>query len=171
MAKGRKSECPLSSMADVDENLSELARLQRQVQEHEAIANEQIDRIKSELAGNTEPMLDTMKRLGAEIEEFLMLNKEDFEEDRTRELNFGRVGFRRATSIGVRTRINWGMVVESLKKRGLFGCVITKEAPDKTELAKLTDEELSMLGCIRRVKDKAWWETNVVKAAEEAVES
>lgn len=169
MAKS-KAECPLKSWIDVDENLSELSRLQRQVQEHEAIANEQIDRVKAELATNTEPMLDTMKRLGVEIEEFLAQNKGEFDENRTRDLNFGRVGFRRSTAVTLRTRVNWGMVVETLKKKGLYGCVITKESPDKTELAKLSDEELATLGCIRKEKDKAWWETNVVRAAEEAIE-
>lgn len=170
---GSRTRCAstvLESWADVDEHLEQLAHVRRQVTEFEGQANEEIDRLRSELAEYTSPLLETEKRLGLEIEQFLVAHQGEFAKARSKELAHGKVGFRKSDAIMFKPKLRSETVIALCKEHQHPECINVKESPNKDALAKLTPEALSLVGCRRVSKDTPWFEVAEVKAADGAVE-
>lgn len=167
-ARTRFNDCMLQGWDEVDQHLEQLVDVERQVAELEAQANEQIDQIKRSLAEHAEPLLATKQKLQMEVEQYLVANKGEFKAVRSRELNFGVVGFRLSSKIAFAAKAKVATVLDLLRKQGLTGCIITKEQPDKKALAKLDDETLAKVACKRTVEDTPWIELKRVSAAEAA---
>ncbi|OHD24654.1 MAG: hypothetical protein A2Y38_07725 [Spirochaetes bacterium GWB1_59_5] len=169
-ARTRCEGTVLESWAEVDEHLEQLAHVQRQVREFEGQVNEQIDALRGQLAEYTTPLLETEKRLGLEVEQFLVAHQGEFEKVRTRELAHGKVGFRRSEVIDFKPKLRAENVIGLCKEHGHAECVKVKETVDKEALAKLTTDDLSKVGCRRVPKDTPWFEVAEVRAATGAVE-
>lgn len=170
--KGRKrlEGTVLESWAEVDEHLEQLAHVRRQVAEFEGQINEQIDALRSQLKEYATPLLETEKQLELEVEQFLVAHQQEFDKVRTRELAHGKCGFRRSEVIDFKPKLRAENVIGLCKEHGHLECVKVKESVDKEALGKLTNEELSLVGCRRVPKDTPWFEVHEIKAADGVAE-
>lgn len=144
----------IKSWDSVDEALKELALLEIQKSKIEGKLNETINLAKEEAKKEVSPILEQIKHLTKLIELFAATKKDEFAKKRTRELTFGKVGFRLVTSVAIprdKTRVE--SLLKSLKAYGLGDCISFVEKPDKEKLKELDDTMLVKLGLEKKAKD------------------
>ena len=154
MAKRIKSTNPrvtITNWEEADGMLKALGDLTMAITQAEFAAKEQIDEAKAELVETTNPLKDKVDDVIEVLEAFAAARPEDFGKERSRKLNFGTLGWRKSTSIGIKKN-----TLELIKD--VFGkdskiYIRTKEEVDKTALAKLTDDQLKGVGARRKVTD------------------
>lgn len=156
MAKTRvRLEGPaLQTWADVDRSLREIGQESARIEAMEAEFNEAVGQLKEQLTEGAKPVQDNRERLERLVKEFTEEHKAELE-GKSRELNFGRVGFRLSTSLVVK---NVKAVLSLLKGKRLFACISTKESVSKDELKKLDEATLAELGVCRKTEDVFWYE-------------
>lgn len=71
------------------------------------------------------------------------------------DLSFGSFGYRKSTSISVKKT-----TLELLKELNLGKYIRIKEEADKDAMAAMTDEELTQVDAVRKVKDAFFCEAN-----------
>lgn len=80
--------------------------------------------------------------------------KAEFAKKRSKEFNFGVVGFRTVRSVSIpRDKVKTAALLKSLKAFGLSECIAYEEKPDKEKIEELADETIVKLGLKRTVKD------------------
>ena len=139
---------------DVDVALKQLASLEVKRNEIEGEMNEKINAVKEEAKSRVAPILEQIKHLTKLIELFAASRKDEFAKKRTKELTFGKVGFRVVTSVSIpRDKAKVEALLKSLKAYGLSDCITFIEKPDKEKLKELDDTTLVKLGLEKKVKD------------------
>ena len=139
---------------DVDVALKQLASLEVKRNEIEGEMNEKINAVKEEAKSRVAPILEQIKHLTKLIELFAASRKDEFAKKRTKELTFGKVGFRLVTSVSIpRDKAKVEALLKSLKAYGLSDCITFIEKPDKEKLKELDDTTLVKLGLEKKVKD------------------
>jgi len=139
---------------DVDLALKELGELEIKKNLVEGVLNETIAKAKAEAKEELEPVIKRAKELTKMIEIFAASKKDEFAKKRSKELTFGKVGFRLVTSVPVpRDKQRVEALIKSLKAFGLDDCVIYEEKPNKDKLKELDDSTLAKLGLEKKVKD------------------
>ncbi len=157
----------IENWQDVDEALRELASLQIKRSEIEGRLNESINALKEQAKREAAPIVESMKRLTKEIEAFAMSKKSEFAKKRTKELTFGKIGFRLVTSVPIpRDKAKVEALLQSLKAYGLSECIIYEEKPNREKLKELDDATLVKLGLEKRVKDSFRVEPFIEKVKE-----
>lgn len=155
----------LGSWADVDAVLEEIGRISVEVLGLEADLGRRV----LDLASRYGPSLDALhlRRSGLEslVEDFCASRKEEFNEKRSRQLNFGRIAFRLSERIEIPDGLE-PVAIRTLKGLGWLDCVDVKEALNKNALKKLADEQLAQCGLRRTVTDRFRIEPNLRLAAE-----
>lgn len=86
---------------DVDEALREICEAQIKLDELDGELTRRINEIKDQMAPLTQAANLRIKELTGLIEDFVEAHRDDFDGKKTRELNFGAVGLRQSTSIGL----------------------------------------------------------------------
>jgi phage host-nuclease inhibitor protein Gam len=143
---------PISGWPEADEHLKRIGELQLQIQQAESDAAGQISDIKSELKDATETLTADIKLHIDSLQAFCANHQDDFGKARSRQLQFGTVGWRASSAIKVCRD-----AVDRLKK--VFGkkaepYIRVREEADKEAMGKLlTDEQLVAVGCKRESKD------------------
>ena len=112
--------------------------------------NEIKEKAKSENAG-----LDSeRKHLEKIVTLFCESKKDEFAKKRSKEFNFGTVGFRTVKNVSIpRDKAKLAALIKSLKSYGLSECIAYEEKPNKDKIAELADESIVKLGLKRTVKD------------------
>ncbi|MCE5184960.1 MAG: host-nuclease inhibitor Gam family protein [Planctomycetaceae bacterium] len=155
---------PISGWGEADEHLKTIGDLQLQIQQAEADATQQINVIKAELKTTTESITADIKLHVKSLQAFCANHQDDFGKARSRQLQFGVVGWRASTAIKICQD-----AVDRLKT--VFGkkaepYIRVKEEADKEALAKLTDEQLAAVGCKRENRDVFYAEPDVPQAVD-----
>jgi phage host-nuclease inhibitor protein Gam len=145
----------LQTWADVDDSLKEIVQCDLQVERFEGEYNEAVTQFKDQVTAHVKPIQEKRDTLGRLVKEFCEEHKPEMV-GKSRELNFGRVGFRLSTSMVIK---NAKAIIALLKAKRLFNCVVSKESVSKDELKKLDDDTLAELGVSKRVEDVFWYET------------
>jgi len=144
----------IKTWEDVDLALKELGELEIKKNLVEGVLNETIAKAKAEAKEELEPVIKRAKELTKMIEIFAASKKDEFAKKRSKELTFGKVGFRLVTSVPVpRDKQRVEALIKSLKAFGLDDCVIYEEKPNKDKLKELDDSTLAKLGLEKKVKD------------------
>ena len=139
---------------DVDVVLKNLASLEVKRAEIEGELNERINELKNGAKERVAPILEQIKHLTKLIELFASSQKQEFAKKRTKELTFGKVGFRLVTSVAIpRDKAKVEALLKSIKAYGLNDCISFVEKPDKERLKELDDTTLVKLGLEKKVKD------------------
>ena len=105
------------------------------------------------------------------LDNFCTTFKDDFQVSRSKQLNHGKLGWRRSTSIKITQKSKNKEGTLSLIKK-LFPptlrnlCLTLKESPNKDALHKLTDEQLAKVGAQRIVTEDFFVEPISVQAAD-----
>lgn len=156
----------LKTWQDVDDTLRQIAVLNRQLAAIEARQNERIDRIKHETAEQIGPVNATLKALAADLKDYAERHREAFSDSKTRELTFGRLGYRQSTRVVIASVAN---TLRALLDLGYSACVRSKSEPDKDVMrTQLSDDELAAVGARRQVTDEFWFEVDAAKLGEVA---
>ena len=146
----------LEKIGEVDNALSAISILERQLSNIENKANEAINDIKANAALEAEPIVKEIERLGESIRVFTDYNRDDVFKDgkKTVELVFGFIGYRQSTKISIKKT-----TLELLKSKGFLEGVRTKEEVNKEILGTWKDDKLSLVDAKRVESDEFWYET------------
>jgi phage host-nuclease inhibitor protein Gam len=109
---------PVRTYEDADQTLLEIADCETQLQRAEAEMNEQIQKIRDEYEQNTHVVRAIKSSLEQEVERYCILNKTDFEKQRSKDLVHGTLGFRNTPPkvAPLNRKYKWDTVIELLAK-------------------------------------------------------
>lgn len=126
-----------------------------------------INAIKEDAKTAAEPITAEKKELEKAVEGFCAANKAEFATKRSKELTFGKIGYRLVKSVSIpRVKAKIEGILKALKSYGLADCIVSTETIDKDKIVELRDEDLVKLGLSRTVKDSFRIETNLEKIKE-----
>lgn len=155
MAKRLKSKTNLIEIPDfkhADRTLLKLGEIQMQIESIKAAAADDVNEIKLRAADKIEPLQTKTKVYLESLEAFAVANKDSFGKSRSKKLYFGKLGWRKSTSISI-TKKTLELIKEIYRGAKLSSLVRVKQTPDKDALAKLTDDELAGVKAKRKVTD------------------
>ncbi len=127
----------------------------------EADMNMRINDIKQESEKLAKPLKEKIKLLEGQIKEYAEENKTDIE-GRTKNLTFGKVGFRLSSSVAVPTK-KLSKIIDNLRKFGMENCIKITETVNKEILETYSDKDIAKVGAARKVEDKFWCEADKEK--------
>jgi len=162
-ARRRLENTALSSWSDVDETLKEIGRLDLELEGMEAEYNRKITNLKEELANQAQPIQERKAFLERLVKEFAESHKDGLDGKKSRELNFGRIGFRQSTKVILR---NVKAIIAALKARGMTDCIVQKEEVSKDTLKKYDPATIEAVGAKLKTDDVFWYEVNRDKLVE-----
>lgn len=161
MAPRVKPTTPAALIKDpgaVNAALGELSQLKRELSAIDLEMNEQIDQLKGKAELKKKAGLERVAALEAGLVAYGEFNKDLFEEKRSHQYTFGRIGWRRATELKPVGKTTWKEVQGALRKFQFVAALRTKEEVDKEELLKWPAERLELVGVVRQVKDTFFYE-------------
>jgi len=169
MAKRVKSDkqslVQIRDWGHADKLVREIGDCQGAIQKAEEDARKKIESIKAELAVKARPVQDMMTRRIRSLEAFAITHKNDFEKQKSKQLNFGLLGWRKSTAIRIK-KVTLEKIRQVFSRVKAATFIRTKESIDKEALAKLTDEQLTSVGARRESKDVFFVEPDLTQAAE-----
>ena len=163
-----KTGASMQSFDDVDMKLKAIAEADTFIAQSEAKMNEEINKIKERYDLLTKEQRGLKQILEQEVEGFCKMNKEKFEESKTKQLVFGKVFFR--TSPPKVTQLNKKYTVattlELAKKLFKKKFIREKEELDKEEVLasyaakEIDDQKLAAIGLKIDQDEKFGYEIN-----------
>lgn len=139
---------------EVDSALKRMGEIDIALEEIKGDATLQINKIKDEAKKSAAPLESERKHIEKVIKLFAENRKDEFSKKRSRELNFGTVGYRLVKSVSIpRDKEKVSALLKSLKSYGLSTCIKFEEKPDKDKISELADDTIVKLGLKRTVKD------------------
>lgn len=153
------------SFNDVDSALKRLCELEVAINKINGEVTLKINEIKDERKAEIERLDNEKKYIEQEITLFCSENKAEFAEKRSKEFNFGKIGYKVSKSVKGLPRIKEKLekFINTLKSFKLDDCIKYEETVDKEALAELNDSDLVKLGLQRVVKDNFYIKTEIEK--------
>lgn len=159
MKRVRMEEPELKTWEDVNQALRLIAEAKNEIAMMEAGMNVQIDTIKMTYEEKINEYKKQIKQQELMIKEFTT-DKKDQLDGKTKDLTFGKVGFRKSTKLQLPKVLD--KVIAALRKNGMQDCIISKETVNK-DILKQYDEQLILeVGGSLKVEDAFWYETKQV---------
>lgn len=162
-ARRRLEDTALKSWTEVDDVLREIGRIDLEIESMEAEYNRKITDLKEELANQAQPLQERKAFLERLVKEFAETHKDGLDGKKSRELNFGRIGFRQSTKVILR---NVKAIIAALKARGMTDCIVIKEEVSKDTLKKYDPATVEAVGAKIKTEDVFWYEVNRDKLVE-----
>jgi phage host-nuclease inhibitor protein Gam len=169
MAKREKPQgviAPIRDLTDADGALREIAEIDRAVEAANHGLNEEIDHLKEETQAAIAPLLERKETLGAGLANFAKLSKEELFKDRkSRELDFGTIGYRKSTALSAIKKIcsTWKEVLGKLRQYDFKEAIRVREEPDKEVMSAWPKKRLELVGVQRVEKDEFFYEVKQEK--------
>lgn len=156
MARVRiKDEVVLKNWDDVDLTLKEIAEYELEIENITTEMNQKIHDIKLEADLKAKPLQERIAALGVLVKFFVEDNKAELD-GKTKQLNFGKTGFRLSTKLVLR---KVDKVLENLKNFKMEDCITVKESVNKEVLRKYPEADIIKVGGSLRKEDVFWYET------------
>ncbi|MEF2968335.1 host-nuclease inhibitor Gam family protein [Paenibacillus sp. M1] len=169
MTRVRMPDAPaLKSWDDVDLTLKEIGECQLAVERIEAEMNAKISDIKLSAEMEAKPHKERIKLLELQMKEFIDENRDDLGNRKTKEINFGRAGYRKSTKIGLpRAAAKLAEVIRRIKEFGMTDCIVQPpEKIDKDNLKKYPESDILKVGATLTIDDIFWYEVDREKLAD-----
>lgn len=148
----------IQSWDDADDRLKDYGRLEMQKEEIEIEMNQEINVIKEEVKAKVKQLDARLELLRLQLEEFGESQKTSFDKVRTRDLNFGKCGYRKATNLTIK---GLKEVLAKLKEKAMTDCITVKEAVNKDVLKQYDDDTLATIKGVKKiVTDNFWFEVD-----------
>ena len=164
-----KNLFPIKDLAAANEALARIADLKRRLAKLDSDLNADIDRLKADAEAKAAPLQTLMASIEGGLLAFAEFNKDTlFEKKRSKELDFGVLGYRRSKELKPQPKITWKMVLGKLKDLGLAAGIRIREDVNKDELRQWPDERLALVGVRRVDKDSFYYEIDEQKIADKA---
>jgi phage host-nuclease inhibitor protein Gam len=162
MARRTKQAVPeLQSWDDVNRALREIGECEIGIEELEAKMNIKINDAKLEAEKLGTPLKNAIAVRVEQIEAFVGENR-DALIGKSKDLNFGTVGYRQSTSITYSTR-KTEQVLEKLEEFGMLNCILVKRSVNKEALKLYPDKDIAKVGARRKIEDKFYCEADLAK--------
>ena len=158
---------PIASWEEADEKLRRIGDITLEINKHEAIAKEVIDDAKAEIAAAVAPLHEEIEQLTQSLEAFSANHIDDFGKAQSRELNFGKLGWRKSTAIAIGKR-TLEFIKEVFGNKRAAQYISVKETVNKETLKLLTDQELASVKARRENKEVFFVEPDLPKAVDYA---
>jgi phage host-nuclease inhibitor protein Gam len=150
----QKIKTTLKNFDEIDQKLLELAKHQSFIQSQEADMNDKIQDIRKRYDNLTAHINAVAKQISTDIENFCLLNRQDFEKSKSKEYAHGIVGFRKSPPkiLQLNRKYSWETIIELLKKMRLGMFIRKREEVDKEAILaaifakEITDEKLTDAG-------------------------
>jgi phage host-nuclease inhibitor protein Gam len=156
MARMTATESALGSYGDVDAALKRIKLEELKLEDAKARYEKEATQLKTAYEKEAKKRQASIKRDASDIASFCEQHKADFDEPRSREMTWGRIGFRKSKKVILKRGVDY---VEKLKAAGLFSCVKTSEAIIRDQVARLDADTLRELGVGITVSDEFFLET------------
>ncbi len=156
MKRVRMERPELKTWDDVNEALRLIAEAQNEIAMMEAGMNVQIDTIKQAYEEKVQEYKKQIKQKELLIKEFTT-DKRDQLDGKTKDLTFGKVGFRKSTKLQLPKALD--KVIAALRKRGMEDCISVKETVNKDILKQYDEQRILEVGGSLKVEDAFWYET------------
>lgn len=161
---------PVKDRIQANQVLAEIGQLKRQIAAINAALNDDIDRAKAEAEQKIAPLSSRMDAMENGLLAFAEYNKDElFPKQRSLDLVYGVIGYRRSKELGTMPKITWKQVLGKLKELGLSAGIRTKEDVDKEHLRTWPEERLALVGCRNVEKDSFWYEVKEEEIQKAAV--
>lgn len=158
MARIRIEDEGIKTWEDADEVLKEIASLDIAVADIEGEMNVRLNQIKEEAKMKSKIHKDRIKELEKELKSFVTVHRTEID-GKTKNLNFGKTGFRMSTSVSVPTaKDKLKIIIEALRIRKMDDCIKVTEKVDKDTLKKYDEKVITEVGCTLKKKDVFWYE-------------
>lgn len=164
MKRVRLERASLKTWEEVDQALKAIAEAQNEIAIVESSMNMQIDAIKAVHDEKVKGYREEIKKQELLIKEFTADSRDDLK-GRSRELTFGKVGFRKSTKVVLPKALE--RVIASLKKNDMEDCIVVKETVNKDILKTYPEKDILKVGGKLKVEDAFWYETKMVEIAKE----
>ncbi|MEW5804075.1 MAG: host-nuclease inhibitor Gam family protein [bacterium] len=150
----------INSLESVDSVLRVLADRMRQIQEIEAQAEKEIDKITADKVAQARPIHLDIKNLEDALTLFIEENKDAlFSESKSRELNFGTIGFRQSTKVKTK-KDTLELIKGFAKDNPEFRLAIKiEEKLNKEAMKSWPVERLNQVNAKKEIKDIPFYET------------
>lgn len=167
MAKTKpKNFYPIKDLAAANAALAEIASLKRSTADIETNMNDEIDKIKIGSEAKAAPLQTRLMALENGLLAYAEFNKDElFKNKRSKELDFGSLGYRKSREVKPKPKHTWKMILGTLKEMKFKAAIRTKESINKDELHQWPDERLELIGARRVKKDTFWYEIDEQKIA------
>jgi phage host-nuclease inhibitor protein Gam len=144
----------VNSWDDVDNALKRLGEIEIQGAKISGDATLEINVIKEKAKKEAEGLESEKTHLEKLVTIYCESQKAEFAKKRSKEFNFGTVGFRTVKNVSLpRDKTKTAALLKSLKAFGLNDCIAYEEKADKEKINELADETIVKLGLKRTVKD------------------
>jgi len=149
-----KDNAQINSWDDVDAALKRMGEIDIEMANVAGEATLKINDIKEAAKVKVAGAESERKHLEKLVTIFCEGNKDEFAKKRSKDLNFGTIGFRLVKNVSLpRDKAKIAELLKNLKAYGLNDCIEYEEKPDKDKIAELADESIVKLGLKRTVKD------------------
>jgi phage host-nuclease inhibitor protein Gam len=139
---------------EVDSTLKRLAELEVGIAKIAGDVTVKTNEIKEAGKDKAAPLQVEKEALEKQITLFCEANKHEFADKRSKELNFGTIGFRISTKLNLpRAKEKIDALIKTIKALGLKDCITYTETIDKDRVADLDDKTFARIGITRVVKD------------------
>lgn len=145
----------LKNWEDVDLTLKEIAENELELESLTTSMNQTIQDIKLEAELRAKPLQDRIEVLGMYVKDFVDEHKVELD-GKTKQLNFGRTGFRMSTSLVLKKAET---ILANIKQHKMLDCITTKETINKEVLKKYKEEDIIKVGGSLKKEDVFWYET------------
>lgn len=151
---------PFESWEQADEALRQIGDAQRAIEAEEHRMQEAIDQAKEAAAAASLPYQELIRSLEPRLSAFAETNRDQMGARKSRELNYGSLGFRKSTRVTLpRGAAKIAEIIARLKGRGMNDCIVTPPAKiDKDALKKYPANDIVEVGAGLDVQDIFWYE-------------
>lgn len=158
----------LHSWEEVDNALKEILLTQSQINARELELTERITAAKEQLVAASKPLRERIALLEKQIRDYTGFHRVELQ-GKSRQLNFGAVGFRSSSSVLVPAE-HLPEVIAALRTRHMEDCVAVKESVNKEVLRQYPLEDIQACGCTIRSSERFWYETSETELTDTAAE-
>jgi len=123
-----------------------------------------VNQLKTSAKQNATGLESERKYLERQITNYCEQQKKEFAKKRSRNLNFGTIGFRITTSVPIpRDKARLADLIGVLKNLRLNTCIKTEQKIDREQIETLEDTTIAKLGLKKNVKDSFRIQPNLEK--------
>lgn len=166
----------LRTNEEVNKSLLEIAKLDSYLAKKEADLNSSLNKIKEKFEEETKQSKTEREMLVEELQNYAILNKKEFEKQRSKNMTFGTIGFRTTPPKVAQLNRKYTVKtsIELLKKLFTGKYLRTVEEMNKEEILtdysmnKINDEKLASVGLKVDQDDRFYFEINWEKINEES---
>lgn len=169
MARVKPTAAPiLETWEAVDQALKRVGQINRIIASVEADTQKTIDEAKEKAERRTADALAEKAVIEKNLEDFCSYYRDRFGDKKSRDLNFGVVGFRMASKLITLKGWNWKRVADKLSALKLRQYLIEKVSVDKEAIKKANIKEarLKAFGLAIEEKESFYYEPDETKIAD-----